>query len=104
MGDPASPSGRPDMGGSGSPTPSTTRPGDADCGAPNGGVAREGAAEAILSDVDRTGIGKSGEAGSPTAAGTGGVGAIALFAGPSGGGCAGKPAATRWRAIDASGR
>ena len=53
MNDPPSPSGRPDMGGSGSPTPSTTRPevpagGDpADAGAlDRGSPALEGSAEA----------------------------------------------------------
>jgi len=59
--DAASPSGWPDMGGSGSPTPSTTRPGGAGRGVRDVGIARPGAAETAptLADLDRSGIGKS---------------------------------------------
>src|SRR5262245_65664991 len=64
MSDPPSPSGRPDMGGSGSPTPSTTRPGDAGCAVPNGGI-EGGAAGTTLAEVGRAGIGTSGAVRSP---------------------------------------
>jgi len=47
------------MGGSGSPTPSTTRPGDAGCAVPNGGI-EGGAAGTTLAEVGRAGIGTSG--------------------------------------------
>src|SRR4029077_8548497 len=49
--DSATPSGRADIGGSGSPAPSTTRPGDAAWGMPDGGVADLGAAATTLADV-----------------------------------------------------
>jgi hypothetical protein len=71
--DSATPSGRADIGGSGSPAPSTTRPGDAAWGMPDGGVADRGAAATTLADVDRPGSGKSpgpavGAAASPSMA------------------------------------
>jgi hypothetical protein len=70
----ASPSGRPDIGGSGSPAPSSTRPGDAVGGPPDTAAEAPGEAEVAA-----------------------GLDAI-------GGGCGGRPAATRWPAADASGR
>jgi hypothetical protein len=57
MYDPATPSGRADIGASGSPTPSTTRPGDAESGVSDDGVADVGAAAATLAEVDRPGSG-----------------------------------------------
>src|SRR5262249_46400135 len=55
------------MGGSGSPTPSTTRPGDAGCAVPNGGI-EGGAAGTTLAEVGRAGIGTSGAVRSPVMA------------------------------------
>src|SRR5262249_14154201 len=76
MSDPPSPSGRPDMGGSGSPTPSTTRPGDAGCAVPNGGI-EGGAAGTTLAEVGRAGIGTSGAVRSPVMAAMEGFEAVA---------------------------
>jgi hypothetical protein len=62
MNDPATPSGRVEIGGSGSPAPNTTRLGDSEWGIPDGAFSNNGPAETSLSDVDRPGIGKSGVA------------------------------------------
>src|SRR5215831_8300453 len=95
----ASPSGRPDMGGSGSPAPSGTRPGDAGGGPPDAAAEALGGAEVVaaLPSRERSGIGRSGAAAPPVGAGVAAVDAI-------GDGCGGRPAATRWPAADASGR
>lgn len=95
----ASPSGRPDMGGSGSPAPSSTRPGDAGCGPPDAAAAALGEAEVVagLPSGERSGIGGSGAAARPVGPGIAALDAI-------GGGCGGSPAATRWPAADASAR
>src|SRR5258705_13627182 len=108
MTDVANPSGRPDRGGSGSP--STTRADAAGCGVTGLGVDGLGATEPgiILPDLWLSAIGKSG-----VAAPAGGV--AAAFAGPEprgwrppfaekAGGCGGNPLATRWRIDGASGR
>lgn len=97
MTDVANPSGRPDMGGSGSP--STTRADAAGCGVTGFGVDGLGAAEtgSILPDLWLSAIGKSGVA-APTA-GTAGVD-FELFTGAAAGGvaavCAG-PELGGWR-------
>ena len=95
----ASPSGRPDIGGSGSPAPSSTRPGDAGGGPPEAAAEAPGEAEvaAGLPSRERSGIGRSGAAAPPVGPGIATLDAI-------GGGCGGKPAATRWPAAGASGR
>src|SRR5262249_8751526 len=59
MYDPATPSGRADIGASGSPAPSTTRSGNAEPGVLDGGVADVGAAATTLAEVDRPGSAKS---------------------------------------------
>ena len=95
----ASPSGRPDMGGSGSPAPSSTRPADAGCGPPDAAAEALGEAEVVagLPSRERSGIGRSGAAARPVGPGIAALDAI-------GGGCGGRPDATRWPAADASGR
>jgi hypothetical protein len=99
MSEVASPSGRPDMGGSGSPAPSNTRPGAAGCGPPDAAAEALGGAEVVAAvpGRDRSGIGGSGADARPV-----GPDIAALDAG--GGGCDGRPAATRWPAAGASGR
>jgi hypothetical protein len=81
MYDPATPSGRADIGGSGSLAPSTTRPGDTEWGMPDGGVADVGAAATTLADVDRPGSGKS----PGLAAGAAASLLMAFLAGPAAG-------------------
>jgi hypothetical protein len=122
--DAASPSGRPDIGGSGSPAPSTTRPGDAGCGLPGGTaddavagladalpVAAEPGSEAALKGTaggfaavrarpEAIASTPTVEVAEPAATRSRGA---APPVGPSGGGCDGRPAATRWRAAEASG-
>src|SRR5262245_15843788 len=95
----ASPSGRPDMGGSGSPAPSSTRPGAAGCGPPDAAAEALGGAEVVaaLPGPDRSGIGGSGADARPV-----GPDIAALDA--AGGGCGGRPAATRWPAAGPSPR
>jgi hypothetical protein len=99
MSEVASPSGRPDMGGSGSPAPSGTRPGDAGGGPPDAAAEAVGGAEVVagLASRERSGIGRSGAATRPVGPGIAVSDAI-------GDGCGGRPAATRWPAADASGR
>ena len=84
MTDVANPSGRPDMGGSGSP--STTRAGPTCCGASGFGIDGLGATEAavILPDLCPSATGKSGVAALPGAAGR----YCAPFACPAAGGAA----------------
>src|SRR5262245_2932706 len=96
----ASPSGRPDMGGSGSPAPSRTRPGDAGGGPPDAAAEALGGVEVVaaaLPSGERSGIGRSAAAAPPVGAGIAALDGI-------GDGCGGRPAATRWPAADASGR
>src|SRR5262245_9200690 len=99
MSEVASPSGRPDMGGSGSPAPSSARPRAAGCGPPDAAAEALGGAEVVaaLPSPDRSGIGGSGADARPV-----GPDIAALDAG--GGGCGGRPAATRWPAAGASPR
>lgn len=119
--DAAGPSGHPEIGGSGSPAPSTTRPGDAGCRLPevgDGAEAVEGVA-ALLADAElgSTALlkGAGGVFGAACAKPdarlppvVGGVEPMTARSGdvapvdPSGGGCGGRPAATRWRAAEAS--
>src|SRR5262245_35805085 len=93
----ASPSGRPDMGGSGSPAPSSTLPGTAGCGPPDAAAEVLGGAKVVAAvpGRDRSGVSGSGADGRPV-----GPDIAALDAG--GGGCGGRPAATRWPAAGAS--
>jgi len=103
MNDPANPSGRVEIGGSGSPAPSTTRPGDSEWGIPDGAFPNNGPAETSLSDVDRPGIGKSGTSAADGAAlGTvspflpvAAAGAFAVVSTPARAGCAGCAEASR---------
>ena len=68
---PATPSGRPGIGGSGSPAPSIARAADAGCDLPDAGIARLGAAEAppSLAELLRSGVGKSDLVWAPADAG-----------------------------------
>jgi hypothetical protein len=132
-----------DMGGSGSPLPSTTRAGDGGCGAPDAGAEGPAAAVAAVTfpDLCVPGVANSPESGTvgapPARAGapfpgvtaggkelpppTPGNGAfspvspfvrsavarsgpVASLADARGGGCGGRPDATRWPAGDVSAR
>src|SRR5262245_46238763 len=126
---PIPPIGRPEIGGSGSPASSTSRDAVAAC-APASGRPVEGEEAPTLPDVARGAIGGLALAAPPVAvapaadlplpaAGAGVAVTVALvppawipvdaaldpigpFAAASGTGCDGSPAATRWRAADAS--